>query len=74
MPYFYGRLCAILGMNLRVIGPENAYRLRQPWVDEIAELYKRWSPDCEFTVTTDASAVEGVDVITTEVWRYRSLM
>lgn len=73
MPYFYGRLCAILGMNLRVIGPENPrYRLRQPWVNEIAELYKRWSPDCEFTVTTDASAVEGVDVITTEVWRYRS--
>jgi ornithine carbamoyltransferase len=73
MPHYYGRLCAILGMNFRVVQPENPrYQLRQPWIDEIEELYKKWHPECEFTVTSDLDAVEDVDVITTEVWRYRN--
>jgi ornithine carbamoyltransferase len=55
---------SILGVNVRIISPESLQP--EPKVTELAQQLAQ--PTQEITITDDVAAVEGADVIYTDVW------
>lgn len=70
-PFWYGRLAAILGMDFYAIGPDVlAKQMCKVMRDDVQDCFDRWAPNREFVCTSDLDALEGIDVVVTEEWRY----
>lgn len=70
-PLFYGRLAAMLDMDFYAIGPDqDRHQMCKRMVDDVQETFDSLSPHSSFVVTSDLDALEGVDVLVTEEWRY----
>ena len=39
-------------------------------IEEVEACYAKYAPNRTFTITSDLDALDGVDVIVTEEWRY----
>lgn len=70
---WYGRLCALLGMDFYAIGPDDErYQLCQPFQSMIADMFEKWAPNNEIVISSDKNALKGMDVVTTECWIYQN--
>ena len=70
---WYGRLCALLGMDYYMGGPDDErYRLCEGYEDQVKKLYEKWSPNNKYVITSDFDALEGMDCVTTEGWIYQN--
>lgn len=70
-PLWYGRMCALLGMDCYVIGPDvYDHQLRPEFVAELEELFAKWAPNNKLVISSDINLLEGMDVLTTEEWEY----
>ncbi|BAK43466.1 ornithine carbamoyltransferase [Eggerthella sp. YY7918] len=69
-PLWYGRICALLGMDFYAIGPDiKMLKLCDEWRQEIKDFYAKWAPNNKFVETDDLDALKGVDAIATEWWQ-----
>lgn len=69
-PLWYGRICALLGMDFYAIGPNvKMLQLSDEWRKEIKDFYAKWAPNNVFVETDDLGALEGVDALATEWWQ-----
>lgn len=70
-PLYYGRLCALLGMDFYAIGPDNIrHQMAKAHVKDIQAMFDKWAPNNKFIQSSDLNLLKGVDVIVTEEWRY----
>lgn len=70
-PVWYGRLCAMLDMDFLAIGPDDLrHQMCKEMIEEVEACYAKYAPNRTFTITSDLDALDGVDVIVTEEWRY----
>ncbi|MEG0505507.1 MAG: ornithine carbamoyltransferase [Raoultibacter sp.] len=70
-PLWYGRMCALMGMDCYVIGPDAAdHQLRKSFVDELESMFKKYAPNNKLVISSDISLLKGMDVLTTEEWEY----
>ena len=72
-PLWYGRMCALMGMDYYVVGPnDKRYQLNQTYIDDIQSMYDKWAPNNKFVITDKLEDLEGMDVVTTESWIYQN--
>lgn len=70
-PITYGRMCALLGMDFYVIGPdEYEHKMIPEYEEEIRSLFAKWNPSCKLVVSDDVKLLKGMDALTTEEWEY----
>ncbi len=70
---WYGRLCALLGMDFYAVGPDDErYQLCDSFKENIAGLFNNWAPNNEIVVPSDKEKLKGMDVVTTECWIYQN--
>lgn len=70
-PLWYGRMCAYLGMDLYVIGPDlYDHKMLPEYIDELEDLFATYSPQNRLVISDDLNLLEGMDVLTTEEWEY----
>ncbi len=70
---WYGRLCALLGMDYYIVAPDDErFNLCDGYRRQIEGMYARWAPENEFVTTSDKTTLEGMDVLTTESWIYQN--
>ena len=70
---WYGRLCALLGMDFYAVGPDDErYQLCDSFKENIEDLFNKWAPNNEIVLTSDKEKLKGMDVVTTECWIYQN--
>lgn len=70
-PLWYGRMCALLGMDCYVIGPDTYdHQLRPEFVEELEGLFAKWAPNNKLVISSDINLLKGMDILTTEEWEY----
>ena len=70
---WYGRLCALLGMDFYAVGPDDErYQLCDSFKENIEDLFDKWAPNNEIVLTSDKEKLKGMDVVTTECWIYQN--
>lgn len=70
-PLFYGRLCAMLGMDFYAIGPDNVrHQMCQSHIHDVQAMFDKFAPNNKFVISSDLSLLKGMDVLVTEEWRY----
>lgn len=70
-PLWYGRMCAYMGMDLYVIGPDlYDHKMLPEYVQELEETFAKHAPHNKLIISDDLSLLEGMDVLTTEEWEY----
>lgn len=70
-PIFYGRLCAMLGMDFYAIGPDHIrHQMGSRHIKDIQDMFDKHAPKNKFIRSSDLSLLKGIDVIVTEEWRY----
>lgn len=70
-PMWYGRLCALLGMDFYAVGPDcELYQMHQGFLDDVQAMFDKWAPRNKFVVSSDLSVLKGMDVLTTEWWEF----
>ena len=70
-PLYYGRLCAMLGMDFYAIGPHNIrHQMCKAHREDIQKMFVTHAPNNKFVVSSDLSLLRGMDVLVTEQWRY----
>ena len=70
-PLWYGRMCAYLGMDLYVIGPDlYDHKMLPEYIEELEGLFAKYSPQNKLVISDDLNLLEGMDVLTTEEWEY----
>lgn len=70
-PLFYGRLCALLGMDFYAIGPDNIrHQMCKAHKADIQAMFDKYAPNNKFVTSSDLSLLKGMDVLVTEEWRY----
>ena len=70
-PLYYGRLCAMLGMDFYAIGPDNVrHQMCKAHTDDVQAMFDKHAPNNKFVRSSDLSLLKGIDVLVTEQWRY----
>ena len=70
-PLWYGRMCALLGMDCYVIGPDiYDHKLIPEYVEELEAFFAKWAPENKLVISDDVNLLKGMDVLTTEEWEY----
>lgn len=70
-PLFYGRLCAMLGMDFYAIGPDDIrHQMAKAHIEDVQDMFDRFAPNNKFVRSSDLSLLKDIDVIVTEEWRY----
>ena len=65
---WYGRLCALLGMDFYAVGPDDErYQLCDSFKENIEDLFDKWAPNNEIVLTSDKEKLKGMDVVTTDI-------
>ena len=58
-------------MDFLAIGPDDLrHQMCKEMIEEVEACYAKYAPNRTFTITSDPDALDGVDVIVTEEWRY----
>ncbi len=70
-PLWYGRMCALLGMDCYAIGPDlYDHKMRPEYVEELEGLFAKWAPENKLVISDDVNLLKGMDIVTTEEWEY----
>ena len=70
-PLWYARLCALLGMDCYIIGPDTfEHKMRKVFVDELEAMFKKCAPRNKLVISDDTGLLKGMDILTTEEWEY----
>ena len=70
---WYGRLCALLGMDYYAIGPDDErYQLCKPYYDGIKDMFDAYAPNNKIVISSNLEDLKGVDVVTTETWIFQN--
>lgn len=70
---WYGRLCALLGMDFYAIGPDDErYQLCDSYRADIEGLFNKWAPNNEFVISSNREDLKGMDVVSTECWIFQN--
>lgn len=70
---WYGRLCALLGMDFYAIGPDDErFQLCDDYRGQIESLFRAFNPGGNIVLSSDRNDLKGMDVVTTEGWIYQN--